>query len=145
MYPFACCSFTKSSNACCLSCVSWYIFLGIVDGVFDFNSIVWSQIHDSGKCCAASSLKTWECHWYLAGISPLPFYDPACFANLDARVCFFDILDPSLDIWHGGPLGHSCLLILLPFIFIFPTLWLESSSPPPLYFTSPLIHSSPIL
>ena len=47
--------------------------------------------------------------------------------------------------WHGGLLGCSCLLIFLPFISIFPTLWLGLSSLPLPYFTYPLIHSSPIL
>ena len=46
--------------------------------------------------------------------------------------------------WHGGLLGCFCLLIFLPFISIFPTLWLELSPLPLLYFTYPLIHSSPI-
>ena len=46
--------------------------------------------------------------------------------------------------WHGGLLGHLCLLIFLPFISIFPTLWLESSSLPLYYFTYPPIHFSPV-
>ena len=98
MYPFTCCSFTKSNSAFCSSHVNWYTFPGIVDGAFSLSSIAWSQMHDSGKCCAASSLKTWECHWYLAGISLLPFCDPACSTNLDTRVCFFDVLSPSPGI-----------------------------------------------
>ena len=94
MYPLASCSFTKSNSAFCSSCISWYTFPGIVEGVFSFSSMAWSQICDSGKCCATSSLKTWECCWYLAGISLLPFCDLACSASLDVSVCFFDVLGP---------------------------------------------------
>ena len=82
--------------------------------------MAWSQIHDSGKHCAASSLKTWECHWYLAGISPLPFCDPACSASLDVSVCFFDVLDPSPNICirttYNEPLAgtYRCFMVHLP-------------------------------
>ena len=51
----------------------------------------------------------------------------------------------NVDRWHGGLLGCICLLIFLPFISIFPTLRLESSSLPLHYFTYTLIHSSPVL
>ena len=47
--------------------------------------------------------------------------------------------------WHGGLLGCLCLLIFLPCISTFPTIWLESSPLPLLYSTYPLIHSSPTL
>ena len=45
--------------------------------------------------------------------------------------------------WHGGLLGRFCLLIFLPYISTFPTLWLELSSLPLPYFIYPLIHPSP--
>ena len=95
----------KSSSAFCSSCVNWYTFPGIVEGAFSFSSIAWSQIHDSGKHCATSSLKTWECCWYLAGISPLPFCDPTCSTNFDVSVCFFDVLGLlllSVFVQHTG-------------------------------------------
>ena len=47
--------------------------------------------------------------------------------------------------WHGGLLACSCLLIFLPFMSTFPTLWLESSPLPLPYLTYSLIHFSPIL
>ena len=89
MYPLACCSQMNSSRAFCLSCASWYTFPGIDDGVPGFNSIVWSQMRDSGNLWEASSLNTERWRWYLAGIFLSPICDPAHSASFEASVCFF--------------------------------------------------------
>ena len=92
MYPLACCSWTNSSNAFCSSCMSWYTFPGIDDGAPGFSSIAWSQIQGSRNLWEASSLNTERWRWYLVGIFPSPFCDPACSANLEAIVCFLLVM-----------------------------------------------------
>ena len=98
MYPLACCSQTNSSNAFCLSCVSWYTFPGIDNGTPGFNSITWSQMCGSGNLWEASSLNTERWWWYLAGIFLSPICDPACSASLEANVCFL-FGKTGIDTW----------------------------------------------
>src|SRR5580692_892309 len=92
----------------------------MVDGAFSLSSMAWSQIHNSGKRCTASSLKTWECRLYLSGISLLPFCDPACSASLEASICFLFTLEFLSGIctlaMYNDPLDgtYGCMTIRRP-------------------------------
>ena len=116
MYPFACCSCMNLSKVFCLSCVSWYTFPGIEDDAPGFSSIVWSQMRGSGNLWEASSLNTKRRWWYLAGIFPSPFCNPACSASLEANVCFFvdkagrDIRATCIGLVIGGIHWDALLL-----------------------------------
>jgi hypothetical protein len=54
-------------------------------------------------------------------------------------------ISPTKILWfaccYGGQLGHLCLLIFCPYMYIFLMVQPESSSLPLPYFTHPLLHS----
>ena len=68
MVPLIKCSFMNFLSSPSSGCDNGISFPGRDAGAPGLSSIAWSQMHDGGNSCDASSLNTLEYWWYCSGI-----------------------------------------------------------------------------